>query len=511
MLLVGIDIGTTNIKGIVYDPEGSKLTSASRPTRTHYHGTEIADFYPEEIWEDVKSILAELVSQCACPEKIGSISFASFGEAGLAVDAHGKPLAPSIAWFDHRSKAVVEKWKAQVDEYEVFRITGMRIGSVSSLAKILWEKENLPDVYRNIKKWLFIPSYIMLKLTGEYATDYSMASRSMLFDITKKVWSEKMCRLADISIDLLPAAKPSGTPIGEISQKIAASLGLKSSVIVTLGGHDHLCGAFSAGLRQKGDLVNSIGTTDALCALIDPAWIDQRYYNAGVNCGCHVAADQIYLLGGLLTAGSVIDWFIDNFYLRVEAPRKNLYQTLIEHAEASPVGSNGLVMLPHLRGCFTPYCDATSKGAILGLRTTHTYKDIARAIFEGLSLEFRVVLDTLSELTGDTFPQVICIGGGSKNRFWTQLKSDVTQRIMVINKIQENTSLGAAILAGLGSGTYRNADEAFEILQSDCDIIRPNPKNIEIYRQLYERFYRNIYEKMIRVNSDIEELLKILP
>jgi xylulokinase len=338
-----------------------------------------------------------------------------------------------------------------------------------------------------------------------------MASRSMLFDITKKAWSEKICRLADISIDLLPAAKPSGTPIGEISQKIAVSLGLKSNVIVTLGGHDHLCGAFSAGLRQKGDLVNSCGTTDALCTLIDPAWIDQRYYNAGVSCGCHVAADQIYLLGGILTGGRAIDWFIDNFYPGVAAPRKDLYQTLTEHAEASPVGSNGMVVLPHLRGCYTPYYDATSKGAILGLRTTHTYKDISRAIFEGLSLEFRVVLDTLSELTGDTFPQVICIGGGSKNRFWTQLKADVTQRIMVINKIQENTSLGAAILAGLGSGTYRNADEAFETLQNDCDIIQPNQKNFEIYRQLYDRFYHNIYEKMIRVNSDIEELLNILP
>jgi xylulokinase len=175
------------------------------------------------------------------------------------------------------------------------------------------------------------------------------------------------------------------------------------------------------------------------------------------------------------------------------------------------VGSNGLVMLPHLRGCFTPHCDATSKGAILGLRTTHTFKDIARAIFEGLSLEFRVVLDTLSELTGDTFPQVICIGGGSKNRFWTQMKADVTQRIMAINSVQENTSLGAAILAGLGSGTYRNADEAFENLQSDYDIMHPNQKNFEIYRQIYDRFYRNIYEKMIGVNTGIEELLKILP
>ena len=133
MLLVGIDIGTTNIKGIVFKPDGTKVASVSRPTRTHYHGTEIADYYPEEIWGDVKDILKELVSQCPYPEKIGALSFASFGEAGLAVDVKGKPLAPSITWFDHRSNQVVEEWKDQVDEYEVFRITGMRIGSMSSI------------------------------------------------------------------------------------------------------------------------------------------------------------------------------------------------------------------------------------------------------------------------------------------------------------------------------------------------------------------------------------------
>jgi len=507
---VGIDIGTTNIKGIAFNPDGTKDASVSRPTRTHYHGTDIADFYPEEILEDVKDILAELISLCAHPEKIGALSFASFGESGLALDAKGQPLAPSIAWFDHRSNAVVEEWKAQVDEYEVFRITGMRISSMSSLAKILWEKRNLPDVYRKIKKWLFVPSYIMLRLTGEYRTDYSMASRSMLFDITTKTWSERMCRLADIPLDLMPPAEPSGTPIGEISKKVASSLGLKSSVIVVLGGHDHLCGAFSAGLRHKGDLVNSSGTTDTLCALIDPDRIDRNFYNAGINCGCHVVPDQIYLLGGILTAGRVIDWYIENFYPHKDAPRKKHYDRLIEHAKASPVGSNGLIFLPHLRGCFTPHNDPISKGAILGLRTTHTYKDIIRAIFEGLSLEFQMVLNTFSELTGDDYSQIMCIGGGSKNRFWTQLKADVTAQTMVINNIQENTSLGAAVLAGLGSGTYSDADELFKFLQNDNEVMRPNPENFEIYRRIYERFYHDLYENMIRINSGIEELHNIL-
>ena len=145
MLLVGIDIGTTNIKAIVFKPDGTMVSSASRPTQTHYHGREIADYHPEEIWKDVKDLLKELVSQCPYPEQISALSFASFGEAGLAVDANGNPLAPSITWFGHRSNQVIEDWKNQVDEYEVFRITGMRIGSMSSIAKILWEKKNLPE------------------------------------------------------------------------------------------------------------------------------------------------------------------------------------------------------------------------------------------------------------------------------------------------------------------------------------------------------------------------------
>ena len=510
MLLLGIDIGTTNIKGIIFNPDGTKVSSVSRPTRTHYHGTEIADHYPEEIWKDVKDILKELVSQCPYPEKIGALSVASFGESGLAVDGKGKPLAPSITWFDHRSNQVIDEWKEQVDEYEVFRITGMRISSMSSLAKILWEKKNLPDVYRRIKKWLFVPSYIILKLTGKYRTDYSMATRSMLFDITKKAWSEKMCRLADIPVDLMPPVEPSGTPVGQIVSKVAEDLGLKPNVLVVLGGHDHLCGAFSAGLRQKGDLINSSGTTDTLCALIDPDKIDQDYYKAGVNCGCHVAADQTYLLGGIFTAGRLIDWFVDNFYPDDKDSRDNLYQRLIEHAQASPVGSKGLVVFPHLRGCFTPHYDPIAKGAFLGLRTTHSHRDIARAVFEGLALEFLVVLSKFMELTGDHYSQVICIGGGSKNRFWTQLKADVTGRPLVINNIKENTSLGAAILAGLGAGIYRDAAHAFETLQSDTEELQPDPANFKIYRQIYDQFYCHLYEKMSEININIEGLHKIL-
>jgi len=508
---VGVDIGTTYIKGIVFTPEGEKVASVSRPTRIHYQGTEIADFYPDEIWEDTKDIIRELSSLCPHPEKIKALSFASFGEAGLMVDDRGNPLASSIAWFDHRSNDLMEAWKKEVDEFDVFKTAGVRISGVPSLAKILWEKKNLPDVHKKAKKWLFVPSYIIYKLTGEYRTDHSMASRSMLFDIHQKTWSEKICRLADISMDLLPPALPSGTPVGEIVGSVAKTLGLTGTVVVVLGGHDHPCGAFSTGMRQEGDIVNSTGTVDALYALIDPDRIDRRFFDAGVNFGCHVAEEKTYLLGGLLTAGILIEWFIENFYRHKKSAEKNeIYDLLARDAASSPVGSNGVFVLPHLRGAYTPHNDPVSKGAILGLRTTHSYKDIIRAVFEGLSLELRLIVDKYVELTGDTYSEVRCIGGGTKNRFWTQLKADTLNRKMVVDNIQENTSFGAAILGGIGAGIYRDVDDAFSIIRTKEDVIHPNPENTEIYGRLYDKCYLGLYDQLVGVNRDIEAVVRIL-
>lgn len=511
MLLIGLDVGTTNIKGILFTPQGQMVASASRPTRTHYLGTEIADFSPEEFWEDIQAILRELVSRCPSPERIVALSFASFGEAGVALDKRGNPLAPAIAWFDQRSWEVMEAWRSQVDEYEIFRITGMRINHVSSLAKILWERQHRPDVYRQTKKWLFMASYLIHKLTGEYCADYSIASRSMLFDIHAKVWSERMCQLAGIPVDLLPPTFPSGTPVGEIRRDVAGDLGLKGKVTVVLGGHDHPCGALSVGLRKKGEVVNSTGTGDVLCALIDPARIDRGFFEAGVSCGCHVAGSHTYMLAGTYAAGKLVDWFLENFSAESELPREQLYERIATRAASAPAGSHGVVVFPHLRGCRTPHNDPLSKGAILGLRTTHTWSDIARAIFEGLSMEVRILLETFTELTGATYPEIRCFGGGSRNRFWVQMKADVLSRRMRINAIQENAALGAALLAGIGSGVYRDADEAFQNLSLDEETFVPDPASTQVYRQMYETFYRDLYPRLAPINHDIEAMLKVLP
>lgn len=510
MLLIGIDIGTTNIKGIVFTREGGVVASVARPTPTHYRGTEIADFHPEEFWGDVTGILQELASRCPHPEEITALAFASFGEAGVAVDGRGEPLAPSIAWFDHRSRDVVEEWRRGIDEYEVFRITGLRVNHIPSLAKILWEKRKVPEVHRRTRNWLFLTSYIILRLTGEYRTDYSLASRSMLFDIRKKRWSERMCELAGIPMDILPPADPSGTPVGPIRKDIARSLGLGDRVTVVLGGHDHPCGAFSAGLRRRGELLNSSGTADALYALIDPAQIDQRFFHGGVSCGCHVAEGQTYVLGGAHAAGRLIDWFIEHFFAASRMSKAGTYDAVVERASRSPVGSNGVVVIPHLRGCLTPHNDPVSKGAILGLRSTHTLNDILRALYEGLSLDLRVIVDTYCELTGDPYPEMKYIGGGSRNPFWVQMKADVLERTICVNTIHENTTHGAALLAGIGASVYRDVEDAFRTIRSEEIDFLPNPHNAEIYRRIYQEVYRTLYHKMIDINQELESLQRWL-
>ena len=236
MYLIGMDLGTTNIKGLLFTREGEIVASTSRSTPTHYRGTDSADYDPEELWEEVQAILRQLVVACPHPEAIAGLAFSSFAESGVALDGDGRPLAPSIAWFDCRVLDVLEEFRRTVDEREVYRITGMPITHIAGLGKILWEKRHLPEVFHRTRTWLFVPSYLAYRLTGEYRVDYSLASRTMLFDIRRRTWSERMCDLAGVPMHILPPVAVSGIPIGVIRREVAGALGLPQGVVVALGG-----------------------------------------------------------------------------------------------------------------------------------------------------------------------------------------------------------------------------------------------------------------------------------
>ncbi len=512
MFLIGMDLGTTNIKGLLFTRDDEVVASTSRSTPTHYRGTDSADYDPEELWQEVKAILGQLVAACPHPEAIAGLAFASFGESGVALDGDGKPLAPAIAWFDCRVRDVLEEFRHTIDEREVYQITGMSISHIAGLGKLLWEKRHLPEVFRRIRIWLCVPNYIAYRLTGEYRVDYSLASRTMLFDVRRRTWSERMCDLAGVPIAILPPVAASGSPIGVIRGEVASALGLPPGVVVALGGHDHLCGALSAGVRRRGELLNSSGTGDSLFVPIDAAQIDDRFFHAGVSCGCHVVSGLTYALGGVRGSGRMIDWLRETFYASAEAvtERDRLYGEMIERAVRAPAGSHGVLVAPHFQGVHIPYQDPVAKGAILGLRSTHTLDDITRAMFEGLSFQLRLAVETYAALTGETFPDVTCIGGGSQNTFWVQMKADVLERRIRVSTLRENAAHGAALLAGIGAGVYRDAEEACATASAPMLEYQPNPAHVPVYRHIFEHVYRGLHQELLGINQDLESLQTLL-
>ncbi len=511
MYLIGMDLGTTNIKGLMFTREGEIVASASRPTPTHYRGAESVDYDPDELWDEVQDILRQLVKASPGPEAIAGLAFSSFAESGVALDGKGKPLAPAIAWFDPRVLEVLEEFRSRVDAHEVYQITGMPMTHIAGLAKILWEKRHLPEVFRHTRTWIVVPNYLAYRLTGNYLVDYSLASRTMLFDIRRRAWSERMCQLAGVPREMLPPVAESGSPVGTILPEVARRLGLPRGLVVALGGHDHLCGALSAGVRRRGEILLSSGTGDSLFVPIDMAQIDDRFFRAGTGCGCHVVSGQTYALGGVRGSGRMVDWIRENFYDRPEdgAEKDRRYAEMIERASRTPLGSHGVMVAPYFQGVHIPYQDPIAKGAILGLRSTHTLDDITRAMFEGLSFQLRLALETYADLTGEAFPEVKCIGGGSQNPFWVQMRADVLERRILVSTLHENASHGAALLAGIGAGVYKNADEACDTSSAPTIEYAPDPARFPIYRHMYEKVYRMLHQQLLGINEYLESLQRL--
>ena len=478
MLTIGIDLGGTNTKGMIYSRDGQTVAALSFPTPIHRQRG-LVDYYPQEIWQRTCELLRGLIHQCPRPQGVVALALSSLGESGVAVNGRGEALAPSIANSDRRPQALMAAWRKQIDDREVYAITGQRISALSSLAKMLWEREYLPEIRRDTQKWLFLTSYLTLKLVGEYQTDCSLATRSMLYDIHERRWSEHMCELAGIDIDLLPPVVPSGTPLGPIRPEVCDEFGLSQGIMVSVGGHDQPCAAYSLGLTGT-DLMDSTGTGEVLYTLVDPSQLCGDPLQMGVALGCHVQGDQLYAMGGGSAGGRHLDRVLGHLFEDGEpSSTTRLYDAMTAEAASSPVGSNGLSLIPHSRPL----------DEILSLRDQHGLGDLSRALLEGLALELCNNMTRFEALVGRCYPRVACIGGGSRNALWTQIKADISGREFVTRGSGENACLGAAMLAGLGARVYQNYDEAIGSLKVPRRVYRPDPEDSEAYAELLRRHY----------------------
>ncbi|MHB1294287.1 MAG: FGGY-family carbohydrate kinase [Anaerolineae bacterium] len=484
-LLLGVDLGTTNIKAVAYTVDGRPVAQASSPTPTTIEGVRQASQNPSELYGACAQAIRQVTAQLSPADTIIGLAMASVGEAGVPLDAHGQPVYPIIAWYDERPRPQAEQLAERVTEKTLYHISGLPMGHTFTLNKLLWLRACQPGVFSRLRAWLCISDYVAYRLTGERCMGYSLASRTLALDLRRRAWSEELLSLAGVDAAIFPPLQPEGSPVGRVSAEAARQTGLVEGTPVFVGGHDHVCGALAMGAFEPGRVLDSTGTTEAeLVTLTDVApHLDAA--DLSFCLGCHVASGRYYALGSILGAGSMISWLADLLWPGAQADRGQAIQALTEAAATSPRGAKGLYVLPHLAGAGSPDRDSLARGVFVGLTLSQGRADMARATLEGLAYELRWLWEALERFSGHPIEQVISAGGGARNTFWSQIKADVTGRPLTIPQHTEAVALGAAMLAGIGAGIYRDAQEAHRQVDVPAGEVQPQMEDSDFYAGRY--------------------------
>jgi xylulokinase len=503
-LLLGLDLGTTSVKAVVYRTNGIAVGASARPTPTHVPRPGWAFYRPDELWQTVVAAIRGALADLPSPEEIASVAVASVGESGVLLDAAGAATTDSIAWFDTRTRPQATWLADRIGKDELFARSGLSLQPIFSLNKLLWHREHEPEAWARSVRWLMLADFIAFRLCGEAATDLSLASRTLLLDLRQKRWDEETLAQAEIDPKLLASLVPGGTSLGSVTTTAAALTGLPVAAVVASGGHDHVCGALAAGVTRPGQMLNSLGTAEALFLPIAQPLADPKAGRQGYTQGAHVVGGGYYAFGGQYTSGASIEW-LRNLLGASDDPVA--YEELIAAAERVAAGSLGVLFLPHLRLANPPYDDPRSRGALIGLSMDAGRDVITRAIFEGLALESRNTLEPLLAYPEVTAPQsIVAIGGGTRNPLLMRVKASVTNRIHHVVEAQEATALGAALLGGLGAGVYEGVDDAVAAMRYGQQEIAPEPIDVPVYETIYNKVYQRFYPSVAPLSQAISDI-----
>ncbi|MCB0192979.1 MAG: carbohydrate kinase [Anaerolineae bacterium] len=500
-LLVGIDVGTTNIKAIIFDPSGQTVAQASTPTPTYYPRPNWAYYDPEELWQATASALRQATQQLDNADSIAGIAVASMGETAVPIDAAGQPVYEAIAWFDRRTQPQVEWLDKTIGKDRLFAVSGLSLQPIFGMCKMLWIKENEPDAFKRIALWLNTADYIAYRLCGVPATDLSLASRTLALNLAEGRWDEDLLQEVGLPSKIFAPLLVGGTDLGPVTPQASALTGLPTHVRVGAGGHDHVCGALAVGAIKPGDVLNSMGTAEAVFTPLAAPVTDPQMGRQGYIQGFHVIEGHYYAGGGLYASGANVEWW------REIIGQDDDYATLITEAQQVPPGSLGVHFLPHLRMANPPHDDPKGRGSFVGLTTDAKRGVLFRAISEGLAYESRHTLESLVTYPGVAPPQnIYAIGGGTRNGLLMQIKATVLNQTVTVSEVSEATSLGAAILGGLAAKVFADPTSALSSLRHRQYLVEPMGEHVPFYEQSFRRVYQQLYPTLRDIHHHIHHL-----
>jgi xylulokinase len=489
-LVVGLDVGTTNLKCLALDGAGSIVAQCCEPTPRSHPRRGWTDFEPVSIWEAACRAIRGVVSQLEHPEAVKGIAVSSLAESVVPIDSEGRPLAPAIAWFDLRTVAEYEWIRDRVGYETLFKISGLNPDPMFGLCKILWVKNHNPAAFQKVCHWLHFADYVAFRLCGIPATDPSLACRTLAYDLNRGTWASEILEAVGVAPSSFPPICKSGTPLGFITPSSATATALPRTTVVSVGIHDHPSGAFAAGGLKAGVLFDSIGTSESLNSIFKKPLSDPRIAAHGLAQGAiWIEEPSYYLTGGLQTAGAAVEWFCK------ELGGKAGIAELVD--EAALVDEAVPVFLPHLVRSLTPYPDAQASGAFIGIKSTTTRGAMFRAVLEGLAFEARAIADAMVTVAGlPPFQKIVTIGSSLQNRLLTQIKADVYGFSINVNPVRETVSLGAALLAGMGCGMFPDASAAVRVARREEISVEPNLDRSKRLQTRYQEVYRDLYGQL---------------
>ena len=512
MALMGLDVGSTGCKAVVFDVEGNQLARAYREYAEIYPQAGWIELDPARVWQSVKEVIAEAAA--AVGEPVRALSISAMGETFTPVGKDGSFLYNSIVSPDSRAVPQAQALDEALGAERIFQITGMPAHPSFTLPKIAWMAQEHPEIHARVWKYLLWPDLIFHKLGLDPRLDYSLAGRTMAFDVVRKQWSEEMLeglntpearRAAGVSspgpdtgsgaagirplhADLFAEPIRSGEVVGELSAAMAAELGLPTGCLVVAGGHDQPMNALGAGIIREGLAVDGMGTVECITVAFEQPVLNENMRQHNYCCYPHVALDLYCSIAFNYSSGSVLRWYRDNFcegaMNRAATSGQDVYDLILADLPEEPTK---LFTIPYFAGSGTPYLDPLARGGIFGLTLSCDQKTFVKGLLEGTCYEINLNIVSLAA-AGVNVDRLRVTGGGSRSPLWLQLKADITGKEIVTLNVSESGCLAGAMLGGVATGEYASLHEATEALVREKESYAPDAAKHAQYQELYATY-----------------------
>ena len=481
---LGIDTSTTSSKALLIDSKGHVAAVASSPHTLQTPKPLWSEQDPSEWWDAVAASIRSVLEKAGVSaERVVAVGLTGQMHGLVLLDEGGNVLRPAILWNDQRTQSQCDEIHRRIGKEKFIQITGNVALTGFTAPKILWVQENEPEVYAKAKHVLLPKDYIRLKLTGEYAMDKADGAGTVLFDLKARNWSSEILNALGIDASWMPRTFEGTEFTGHVTEEVASLTGLKVGTPVAAGGGDQAAQAVGVGAVEAGIVGLTVGTSGVIFATTPSALIEPE---GRLHAFCHAVPGMWHFMGVMLSAAGSLQWYRDTF-----APEVS-FDDLVKEAESAPAGSEGLLFLPYLSGERTPYPDPLARGSFIGLTLRHTRAHMTRAVLEGVAFGLKDSFTLIQNAGLGNITQVRASGGGTKGALWRQILASVLEAELVTVNTSEGAAFGAALLAGVGAGAWRDVPTACKETVRITGQTLPDGEQVKVYRKMYP-LYQELY------------------